>query len=80
MNHEKMQFIGHCNNANRDYFGSGVQKDKYRITRKGDMSFALRIGNVTAEDRGVYSCVLKDQKNNELWRPGFLLLPGGLYA
>ncbi|XP_074532984.1 uncharacterized protein cd8b [Halichoeres trimaculatus] len=75
-NHGNMQFIGQCNNANREQYGPGVDSQKYKMSRKSDMSFTLRISDVTAEDRGVYSCVLKDQKKNELWRPGFLLLPG----
>lgn len=44
------------------------------------MSFALRIINVTEKDAGIYSCVLKDKKNTEMWKTGTLLQPGGLYA
>lgn len=44
------------------------------------MSFVLRIINVTQKDTGIYSCVLKDKSNNEMWRSGVRLLPGGLYV
>lgn len=44
------------------------------------MSFALRIINVTEKDAGIYSCVLKDKKNTEMWKTGTLLQPGGLYT
>lgn len=44
------------------------------------MSFPLRIINVTEKDAGIYSCVLRDKKNTEMWKTGILLRPGGLYT
>uniref|UniRef100_A0A8C7ZV83 Cd8 beta n=1 Tax=Oryzias sinensis TaxID=183150 RepID=A0A8C7ZV83_9TELE len=71
----KVEFLGRCNNADRV---SGPFKDKgrFKFSRKG-LSFELRIINVTAEDAGIYSCVLSDkQLTIETFRPGTLLLPG----
>lgn len=75
-----IQFIGKFNNANRPTYGNGVETARFKSSRKSSMSFTLRIINVTEEDAGVYSCVLKDRQNNEMWKSGILLRPGGLYA
>lgn len=74
--HSKLQFLGTCNNADRVTHGAGVEEARFKLTRK-----RLQIINVTEEDAGVYSCVLKDRKNTiEMWKSGTLLRPGGLYA
>ncbi|XP_060898272.1 uncharacterized protein cd8b isoform X1 [Labrus mixtus] len=75
-NPQKVQFVGHCNSANRDNYGIGVDKKRFKITKKSSMSFTLRISNVTKEDTGIYSCVLKGNRNMEVWKSGVLLLPG----
>lgn len=74
-----VKFVGKCNNADRVTFGN-VEKARFKISKRGSMSFMLRIINVTLEDTGIYSCVLKNKSNSDMWRPGVLLLPGGLYA
>ncbi|KAM7006177.1 uncharacterized protein cd8b [Tautogolabrus adspersus] len=79
-NYQKVQFIGQCNSANRGIYGNGVDEKRFKMSKKSTMSFMLRIINVTLEDTGIYSCVLKDRKYTEMWKPGVLLLPGGLYA
>lgn len=78
--HSKVQFIGRCNNANRASYGADVERARFILNKKNSMSFTLRIINVTEEDTGIYSCVLRDRKNTDMWKPGFLLRPGGLYA
>lgn len=77
--YSKIQYIGKCNNADRDFYGTDVDKARYKISRKSN-SFSLRIHNVTEEDTGIYSCVLKGKKTMEVWKSGILLQPGGLYA
>ncbi|CAJ1051481.1 uncharacterized protein cd8b [Xyrichtys novacula] len=72
---KEVQFIGKCNNANRETHGDGVDKTKFKLSKNGGLS-TLRIHSVTQEDTGIYSCVVKDRKNSEMWRPGFHLLPG----
>lgn len=79
-NHLKVQFLGKSNNADRDSYGEDVDKKRIKISKRGSLSFTLRITNVTKEDTGIYSCVLTDRKKTEMWKPGVLLLPGGLYA
>lgn len=76
-NHEKLEFLGRFNNAGR---GSPVDEAHFKLSRKSNTCFALFIINVTEEDTGIYSCVLKDRKNTETWKSGILLRPGGLCA
>ncbi|XP_010741621.2 uncharacterized protein cd8b [Larimichthys crocea] len=73
--YSKIQYIGKCNNADRDFYGTDVDKARYKISRKSN-SFSLRIHNVTEEDTGIYSCVLKGKKTMEVWKSGILLQPG----
>ncbi|XP_023853274.2 uncharacterized protein [Salvelinus sp. IW2-2015] len=40
------------------------------------MTFTLRLINIRSEDAGLYTCMLQNQKENKLWRPGVLLRPG----
>nr|AIC33816.1 T cell surface glycoprotein CD8 beta [Lutjanus sanguineus] len=76
-NPSRIQFLGKCNNADSTSYGAGVEKARFKFSRKtSSMSFTLRIINVTEKDAGVYSCVLRDKKNIEIWRPGVPLRPG----
>lgn len=78
-NHRKVEFLGQCTIV-RPTYAENVDKTRFKFISKS-MSFTLRIINVTEEDAGIYSCVLKSRKTNEeIWKPGTLLLPGGLYA
>ncbi|KAL3977934.1 MAX dimerization protein [Sarotherodon galilaeus] len=70
----KVQFLGKCNNADR--VTDNVDERHFKLSKRGSKSFTLRIITVTKEDRGIYSCVLKDKSLNEMWKPGTLLLPG----
>ncbi|KAF3856027.1 hypothetical protein F7725_016750 [Dissostichus mawsoni] len=73
-NNSKMEFIGQGNHADRITFGKGVDKSRFKLISKSKKLFALQIINLTKEDTGTYSCVLK--KKNTTWKPGTLLLPG----
>ncbi|XP_078104086.1 uncharacterized protein cd8b [Sander vitreus] len=74
-NHRKVEFLGQCTIV-RPTYGANVDKTRFKFISKS-MSFTLRIINVTEEDAGIYSCVLKSRKTNtEIWKPGTLLLPG----
>ncbi|XP_054473284.1 T-cell surface glycoprotein CD8 beta chain [Anoplopoma fimbria] len=75
-NHNKLQFLGKCNNADRATYGAGVDINRFKLSKKSSMSFTLRITNVSDDDTGIYSCVLKDRKTTEMWKPGILLRPG----
>ncbi|XP_030586171.1 T-cell surface glycoprotein CD8 alpha chain [Archocentrus centrarchus] len=72
----KVEFLGRCNNADRVNYGDGVDQKRFKISKKGSNTFALRVISVTEEDKGIYSCVLKEKNVNEIWKPGTLLLPG----
>ncbi|KAG8007472.1 Cyclin-dependent kinase 18, partial [Nibea albiflora] len=75
--YNRMQYIGKCNNADRDGYGTGVDEARFKISRKSGYLFSLRISDVTEEDTGIYSCVLQGRKiNMEIWKPGILLQPG----
>lgn len=76
--HITLQFIGKYNNANRANYGKNVDENHFKFARRNSGLFTLRIINVTEEDTGIYSCVLKDGKT-DIWKPGILLQPGGLY-
>lgn len=76
--HTTSQFIGRYNNANRANYGQDVDEKHFKFSRRNTGSFTLRIINITEEDTGIYSCVLKDRKT-DIWKPGILLRPGGLY-
>ncbi|XP_068450936.1 uncharacterized protein cd8b [Clinocottus analis] len=77
-NHDRgeLKYLGKCNNAERAFYGEGVDKTRFKLCKKSSASFTLRIINVTEEDAGSYSCVLKGRKNTEMWRSGILLRPG----
>lgn len=74
---KKVEFIGSCNNAERTNMNTNISS-RFTLHKKSS-SFLLRIVNVSREDTAIYSCVLKDRKNKEVWKPGTLFLPGGLY-
>lgn len=74
----QVQFLGRLNNANVFSHGKDVNAARFELKRKTKTSFLLRLINVTEEDTGVYSCVLKDRKGTHVWKSGILLLPGGL--
>ncbi|XP_077386532.1 uncharacterized protein cd8b [Festucalex cinctus] len=74
-NLNKVQFLGRLNNANRLVYGHNVDSSRFQLSKKSSEAFILRISNVTKEDSGTYSCILKDRKNEEVWQPGVLLLP-----
>ncbi|KAM8756801.1 T-cell surface glycoprotein CD8 beta chain isoform 1-T1 [Acanthopagrus schlegelii] len=74
--HSEVQFLGKWNNAGRAHYGEGVDEARFKVYRRNSMSFPLRIINVTEKDAGIYSCVLKDKKNTEMWKTGILLRPG----
>ncbi|XP_040888915.1 uncharacterized protein cd8b [Toxotes jaculatrix] len=71
-----VQFIGKYNNADRSNYGTGVEESQFKFSKRSGSCFVLRIVSVTQEDTGIYSCVLKDKTNKEVWKPGSLLLPG----
>ncbi|XP_068172143.1 T-cell surface glycoprotein CD8 beta chain [Antennarius striatus] len=71
--HSRLQFLGKVNNAGRV---TDQADSRFRLKRNSGSSFALQIIDVRVEDAGIYSCVLTDVKNNELWKHGILLLPG----
>uniref|UniRef100_A0A3Q3IGD3 Immunoglobulin V-set domain-containing protein n=1 Tax=Monopterus albus TaxID=43700 RepID=A0A3Q3IGD3_MONAL len=75
-NQSKIQFLGRCNNADRVNYGAGVNEARFKFNKRGSSSFVLRIINVTEIDTGIYSCVVKEKSNMELWKAGTLLLPG----
>ncbi|XP_061688997.1 uncharacterized protein cd8b [Syngnathoides biaculeatus] len=72
----KVQFLGKVNSANRPSPGDNTDDRRFQLSRKSSALFILQIFNVTEEDTGTYSCILKDRKNQEVWLPGVLLLPG----
>ncbi|CAK6958309.1 T-cell surface glycoprotein CD8 beta chain [Scomber scombrus] len=73
---KKVEYIGSYNNADRVYYKDINKSSRFTFNRRGSSSFSLRISNVSQEDTAIYSCVLKDRKNNEMWIPGTLFLPG----
>ncbi|XP_040015048.1 zinc finger matrin-type protein 1 isoform X3 [Xiphias gladius] len=74
--HDKVQFLGKHNNADRVTYGAGVSETKFKFRKSGSMSFELSIQGVKEEDTGIYSCVLKGKSNTDTWKPGILLRPG----
>ncbi|XP_008278750.1 uncharacterized protein cd8b [Stegastes partitus] len=75
VNTGKVEYLGKCNNADRVTYGD-VDEARFKIQKRGSMSFVLRITGVTEADAGIYSCILKDKSQNDLWKPGVLLRPG----
>lgn len=76
----QVQFLGKLNNANVFSPGNNVNGRHFESRRKTRTSFLLKIINVTEEDAGVYSCVLKERTAKEVWKSGILLLPGGWWG
>ncbi|KAM7401763.1 hypothetical protein PAMP_017051 [Pampus punctatissimus] len=75
-NHSKIEYLGNYNKADRRNYADKEKEKLFKFSIKGGTSFSLRFISVTKEDTGIYSCILKDRKKNEMWRPGVLLLPG----
>lgn len=71
----QFEYIGKSNNADRDSYDD-LFKKRFKIRKRSGSSYALRIDQVTHDDAGLYSCVLRDNKNEQVWRPGVKLLPG----
>lgn len=72
---DRVEFIGKGNQADRVIYGKGFTEPRFKIRKRGSSTYSLRIVEVTQDDTGTYSCVLKE-KNEEILRPGVLLLPG----
>ncbi|XP_042262149.1 zinc finger matrin-type protein 1-like isoform X2 [Thunnus maccoyii] len=75
-NHNKVEFLGRYNNADRAHYADKDKEAQFKFTRGSSASFMLRINNVTGEDTGIYSCVLRNRTHHDMWKPGVLLLPG----
>ncbi|KAM9536131.1 T-cell surface glycoprotein CD8 beta chain-like isoform 1-T1 [Salvelinus alpinus] len=78
-NSSGFQFLLSVNNADRYFHGPGVDEHRFKASKRdmgSKVAFTLRITQIKAEDAGLYSCMLQNQKENELWRPGVLLRPG----
>ncbi|KAJ7999702.1 hypothetical protein DPEC_G00197150 [Dallia pectoralis] len=75
-----LQFLVSLNNADRRFYGTTTDQMRFKPINKKDVgsksSFTLRITNVVAADAGLYSCMLENKKDNELFAPGVLLKPG----
>ncbi|XP_041745232.1 T-cell surface glycoprotein CD8 beta chain-like [Coregonus clupeaformis] len=75
-NNSGFQFLLSLNNADRTSHGPNLDKHRFKASKRDRGIFTLRIIKIRAEDAGLYSCMLQNQKENELWRPGVLLRPG----
>uniref|UniRef100_A0A8C7HJS5 Cd8 beta n=1 Tax=Oncorhynchus kisutch TaxID=8019 RepID=A0A8C7HJS5_ONCKI len=78
-NNLDFQFLLSLNNAGRTNHESSVDKHRFQASKRdggSKMTFTLRLINISSEDAGLYTCMLQNQKENELWRPGVLLRPG----
>lgn len=79
INSMEVQYIGRCNMAERVEYENDAFKTRFKMYKRSSRSFTLHIVNITKEDAGIYSCVVKNNKHT-LWNSGTALLPGGLYA
>uniref|UniRef100_A0A4W5MY75 Cd8 beta n=1 Tax=Hucho hucho TaxID=62062 RepID=A0A4W5MY75_9TELE len=78
-NNSGFQFLLSLNNADRTSYGRKVDELRFKASKRdmgSKVAFTLRINKIKVEDAGLYSCMLQNQKENELWRPGVLLRPG----
>ncbi|XP_029539208.2 uncharacterized protein LOC115143195 isoform X2 [Oncorhynchus nerka] len=78
-NNLDFQFLLSLNNAGRTNHVASVDKHRFQASKRdggSKMTFTLHIINISSEDAGLYTCMLQNQKENELWRPGVLLRPG----
>ncbi|XP_024283699.1 uncharacterized protein LOC112254940 [Oncorhynchus tshawytscha] len=78
-NNLDFQFLLSLNNAGRTNHEASVDKHRFQASKRdggSKMTFTLRLINISSEDAGLYTCMLQNQKENELWRPGVLLRPG----
>ncbi|XP_014023055.2 uncharacterized protein [Salmo salar] len=78
-NNLDIQFLLSLNNAGRTSHEASVDEHRFQASKHdmgSKMTFTLRLINIRSEDAGLNSCMLQNQKENELWRPGVLLRPG----
>ncbi|KAL0977793.1 hypothetical protein UPYG_G00161250 [Umbra pygmaea] len=79
-NNTIFQFLVTINSADRTKYGNLVDQARFKASTKRDVgakaTFTLRILDIKAEDAGLYSCMLRNKKEDELWSPGVLLKPG----
>uniref|UniRef100_A0A667WW71 Cd8 beta n=1 Tax=Myripristis murdjan TaxID=586833 RepID=A0A667WW71_9TELE len=74
-NDDSVQFLVSCNLADRCTHGSDIVQSRFKVSSsKG--SFSLRIADVTKQDAGIYSCVVKVRGQEEVWRPAAVVRPG----
>uniref|UniRef100_A0A8C7HPV0 Ig-like domain-containing protein n=1 Tax=Oncorhynchus kisutch TaxID=8019 RepID=A0A8C7HPV0_ONCKI len=79
-NNLDIQFLLSLNNAGRTSHEPSVDEHRFKASKRdggSKITFTLRLINISSEDAGLYTCMLQNQKENELWRPGVLLRPGG---
>nr|XP_057923664.1 uncharacterized protein cd8b isoform X2 [Doryrhamphus excisus] len=76
LSHDKVQYLGRMNSADRHYYGNNVEKTRFKMSKKNNEAFMLHIINVAKDDAGSYLCILTDRRNQELWNPGVVFLPG----
>uniref|UniRef100_A0A4W5P0Z4 Ig-like domain-containing protein n=1 Tax=Hucho hucho TaxID=62062 RepID=A0A4W5P0Z4_9TELE len=62
-NNLDFQFFLSLNNAGQASHEASVDEHRFKARK--------------SEDTGLYTCMLQNQKENELWMPGVLLRPGG---
>ncbi|XP_070301938.1 uncharacterized protein [Salvelinus sp. IW2-2015] len=78
-NNLDIQFLLSLNNAGRTSHEASVDEHRFQASKRdtgSKMTFTLRLINIRSEDAGLYTCMLQNQKENKLWRPGVLLRPG----
>nr|XP_029519623.1 uncharacterized protein LOC115131780 [Oncorhynchus nerka] len=72
-NNLDFQFLLSLNNAGRTNHEASVDKHRFQASKRdggSKMTFTLHIINISSEYTGLYTCMLQNQKENELWRPG----------
>ncbi|XP_055726005.1 uncharacterized protein LOC129815880 [Salvelinus fontinalis] len=78
-NNLDIQFLLSLNNAVRTSHEASVGEHRFQASKRdtgSKMTFTLRLINIRSEDAGLYTCMLQNQKENKLWRPGVRLRPG----
>lgn len=71
-----LEFLVSVNSAERNHFNKDLDTTRFKATMRDSSTWALHITNVTQEDTGVYSCVVKNKRTEDVSTPGVLLLPG----
>ncbi|XP_077583081.1 uncharacterized protein cd8b [Stigmatopora nigra] len=77
--HNKVQYLGRWNIANRTIYSNDVDATHFMFSRTKMDTFTLQIMNVTKEDIGTYSCLLMDTKEEQVWLAGVVLVPGEMH-